>query len=173
MFCEIARHSITQPWIFCYLTAMFEHIARSGSISTLSYRRIFYSGEGSTKRSRGSRPTVTPGPPSAMTVGFQPGPGALSAGAVSPSPVQVSSHPEDAVTPPPTDERSPARMDSNMGQCVGVLCMDLFPVQLNRHTCPGCNGPMHTFCGEVEDDEDESSTARRFCGSARNPKCRK
>jgi hypothetical protein len=69
MFCEIARLSITQPWTFVYLTAMFEHIARSGNIAELSYRRIFYSGD-SVKTSFGDDKTNQEGQDSSYERAF-------------------------------------------------------------------------------------------------------
>ena len=36
MFCDIARQSVSQPWVFPYITGMYEHISRSGNIATLN-----------------------------------------------------------------------------------------------------------------------------------------
>ena len=38
MMCQKARESTKQPWVFAYLTALGEHIARSNNIATLSFR---------------------------------------------------------------------------------------------------------------------------------------
>ena len=84
----------------------------------------------------------------------------------------ISSSNSNSTSSSSCSSRSSSSNSSSLERCVGVDCRDLNMVQRNRHTCPGCNGAIHNFCGEAEDSGDETSTARRFCGGSRYPSCR-
>jgi hypothetical protein len=57
MMCQKARESTKQPWVFAYLTALGEHIARSNNISTLSFLYMRGLGDSPVQTAFGSEKT--------------------------------------------------------------------------------------------------------------------
>ena len=57
MMCQKARESTKQPWVFAYLTALGEHIARSNNISTLSFLYMRGLGDSPVQTAFGSETT--------------------------------------------------------------------------------------------------------------------
>ena len=76
MFCDIARQSVSQPWVFPYITGMYEHISRSGNIATLNLLRIKYVGGDSFVTSFGDSKTKKCGEENKIERAFFHNPGA-------------------------------------------------------------------------------------------------